>query len=89
VSSQLLRRLNSRVVDDVPFSMLVAPRFADMDDVPVPHFGVCLTVSDFHDLSKKLQSKGVKFVVEPHIRFKVSVAVMKVTFPLELIIVCT
>lgn len=41
----------------------------DSDDVPVPHFGVCLTVPDFHALAAKLKAANVKFVIEPHIRF--------------------
>lgn len=41
----------------------------DIDMVPVPHFGVCLTVEDFHALSEKVKKAGVKFVVEPHLRF--------------------
>ncbi len=36
----------------------------DRDDVPVPHFGVCLTVPDFHALAAKLKAAKVKFVVE-------------------------
>lgn len=47
-------------------SAVVAP---DADDVPVPHFGVALTVDDFQELSKRMVEKGVKFVVEPHLRF--------------------
>ena len=42
----------------------------DRDYVPVPHFGACITVSQFHELAAKLKSRGVKFVVEPHLRFK-------------------
>ncbi|RHY13286.1 hypothetical protein DYB25_003763 [Aphanomyces astaci] len=42
---------------------------ADMDDVPVPHMGVCLSVDQFHALAKKVQSKGIPFIVEPHLRF--------------------
>jgi len=42
----------------------------DKDDVPVPHFGLCLTVTEFHQLAKRLQEKKIKFVVEPHLRFK-------------------
>ena len=41
----------------------------DADMVPVPHFGVCMTVPDFHALATKLQGAGVKFLVEPHLRF--------------------
>ncbi|KAF0686610.1 Aste57867_21615 [Aphanomyces stellatus] len=42
----------------------------DMDDVPVPHMGVCLTVEQFHELAKKVQSKNIPFIVEPHLRFQ-------------------
>ncbi len=37
---------------------------ADRDEVPVPHFGVCLTVPDFHALAAKLTAARVIFVVE-------------------------
>lgn len=36
----------------------------------MPHFGVCLTVDQFQELSKKVQAAGVKFIVEPHLRFE-------------------
>lgn len=42
----------------------------DGDAVPVPHFGVILPMSEWHALADKLQQKGVKFIIEPHIRFK-------------------
>jgi len=35
----------------------------------VPHFGVCLTVPEFHDLAKRVTSQGIPFVVKPHLRF--------------------
>lgn len=41
----------------------------DGDDVPVPHFGVLLTVEDFHHLARRLGDAGVAFVIEPHLRF--------------------
>ena len=40
----------------------------DKDDVPVPHFGVCLTVEQFEAFAKAIRGK-VKFVIEPHLRF--------------------
>ena len=42
----------------------------DGDDVPVPHFGVILPMSEWQELADKLTAKGVEFVTEPHIRFK-------------------
>ncbi|MEO6588506.1 MAG: VOC family protein [Pyrinomonadaceae bacterium] len=41
----------------------------DADDVPVPHFGVVLPMDEFHNLAERLKSKGVKFIIEPKIRF--------------------
>jgi len=41
----------------------------DADNVPVPHFGIVLTMNDWKELSEKLTSKGVEFIIEPKIRF--------------------
>jgi len=42
----------------------------DGDDVPVPHFGVVLSVDDWGALAERLRSAGVAFGIEPHVRFK-------------------
>ena len=42
----------------------------DGHDVPVPHFGLVLTVPEFQVLAEKLQGAGTKFVIEPYMRFK-------------------
>lgn len=42
----------------------------DGHDVPVPHFGVVLPMSDWRALADQLTSAGIKFVIEPGIRFK-------------------
>ena len=41
----------------------------DGHDVPVPHFGVVLDWDDFHALAARLSERGVRFVIEPYIRF--------------------
>lgn len=41
----------------------------DGHDVPVPHFGVLLTVPQFHDLTERLRAAGTVFVIEPYLRF--------------------
>src|SRR3546814_4328164 len=41
----------------------------DGHDVPVPHFGVVLTMADWHALADRLRRAGTAFVIEPHIRF--------------------
>lgn len=42
----------------------------DGHDVPVPHFGVVLEWNDWHALADRLKGAGVRFGIEPHIRFK-------------------
>jgi extradiol dioxygenase family protein len=42
----------------------------DGHDVPVPHFGLVLTVPEFHTLADRLKQAGTKFVIEPYVRFK-------------------
>jgi extradiol dioxygenase family protein len=58
----------------------LAPRQADGDgpihnpvdghDVPVPHFGLILTIPQFQELADRLRSAGVEFVIEPYVRFE-------------------
>jgi uncharacterized protein len=42
----------------------------DGHDVPVPHFGLILSVEDFHALAGRLRAAGVGFVIEPYLRFE-------------------
>ena len=42
----------------------------DNISVPMPHFGCVLEWNSFRDLADKLQSAGIKFIVEPNVRFK-------------------
>jgi extradiol dioxygenase family protein len=42
----------------------------DGDEVPVPHAGLALTVEQFHALADRLRKAGVKFIIEPHLRFQ-------------------
>jgi len=42
----------------------------DGHDVPVPHFGIILTMAQWEELSVRLKAAGTHFGVEPHIRFK-------------------
>lgn len=38
--------------------------------VPVPHFGVVLEWDIFHAFAKVVKEKGIKFIIEPYIRFE-------------------
>jgi hypothetical protein len=42
----------------------------DGHDVPVPHFGLILTVPEFHALADRLRAADTKFVIEPYLRFE-------------------
>jgi extradiol dioxygenase family protein len=41
----------------------------DGHDVPVPHFGVVLTMADWQALADRLRAAGTRFGIEPHTRF--------------------
>ncbi len=38
--------------------------------VPVPHFGLLLSVPEFHRLADRLRDSGTVFVIEPYLRFE-------------------
>ena len=42
----------------------------DGHDVPVPHFGVVLTMEKWTALADRLKAAGTHFIIEPYIRFK-------------------
>ncbi|WP_327296800.1 MULTISPECIES: VOC family protein [unclassified Streptomyces] len=41
----------------------------DGHGVPVPHFGLVLTVDAFHGLADRLRAADTEFVIEPYVRF--------------------
>ena len=55
----------------------------DGDAVPVRHFGVILSVSDWGALADKLVRAGIRFIVEPHVRFKGEVGEQSTMFFLD------
>jgi extradiol dioxygenase family protein len=42
----------------------------DGEQVPVRHFGVILTPSNFKEIARKLQAAGTQFLIEPQTRFQ-------------------
>lgn len=42
----------------------------DGQNVPVPHFGVVLSMTDWKELAGRLKSKGIEFIIQPYIRFE-------------------
>jgi extradiol dioxygenase family protein len=55
----------------------------DGDNVPVRHFGMVLTLSDWQVLADKLTQAHMKFIIEPHIRFKGQVGEQATMFFLD------
>jgi uncharacterized protein len=55
----------------------------DGDNVPVRHFGVILSMPEWHALAEKLTKADVDFVIEPHVRFKGQVGEQATMFFLD------
>jgi uncharacterized protein len=55
----------------------------DGDDVPVRHFGVVLPMEEWEALADRLRTQGVKFIIEPHVRFKGEVGEQATMFFLD------
>ncbi|UAB78197.1 VOC family protein [Erythrobacter sp. SCSIO 43205] len=47
-----------------------ATNHVDGHGVPVPHFGLVLTMKDWEALAKRLREANTDFVIEPTVRFK-------------------
>ncbi|MGZ4762108.1 MAG: VOC family protein [Ilumatobacteraceae bacterium] len=41
----------------------------DGHHAPVPHFGLILSIDEFHELADRLRTAGTVFVIEPYVRF--------------------
>ncbi|MBO4122318.1 VOC family protein [Cupriavidus gilardii] len=55
----------------------------DGDDVPVRHFGAILSMEQWEALADKLRAANVRFVIEPHVRFKGQVGEQATMFFLD------
>jgi len=55
----------------------------DGDQVPVRHFGVVLAMPEWQVLADRLKAAHVKFVIEPHVRFKGEVGEQATLFFLD------
>jgi extradiol dioxygenase family protein len=42
----------------------------DGHNVPVPHFGLVLSVDRFQELAGRLTKAGIEFVIDPYVRFQ-------------------
>ncbi len=51
-------------------AMSDATSLVDGDNVPVRHFGVVLTLGAWDELAARFKDASVKFIIEPHVRFR-------------------
>jgi hypothetical protein len=61
-------QITAHLVDDPAAANGTNP--VDGDDVPVRHFGAILTWEAWHALADRLRGAGVRFTIEPRIRFE-------------------
>ena len=55
----------------------------DGHGVPIPHFGVVLSMHEWNLFKNKLVSKNIRFIIEPYIRFKDSTVEQATMFFLD------
>ena len=55
----------------------------DGDNVPVRQFGLVLPMGEWQKLADRLKAAGIKFIIEPHIRFKGEVGEQATMFFLD------
>jgi extradiol dioxygenase family protein len=65
---QLVVHLNPDLGKDGSVQNICNP--VDKHSVPVPHFGVVLSLEDWHELSARVQTFITDFIIPPHIRFE-------------------
>lgn len=52
----------------------------DGEEVPVPHFGVVLSLQEYEEFVSKISSKVINFIIEPTIRFRGEVGEQRIMF---------
>ena len=66
-----------------PQGSAAATSTVDDHQVPVRHFGAVLGMPQWRELADKLQAAGVRFIIEPHIRFQGEVGEQATMFFLD------
>ncbi len=52
----------------------------DGEEVPVPHFGVVLSIEEFEEFLLQINDKNIDFIIEPTIRFKGEIGEQRTMF---------
>ena len=52
----------------------------DGEDVPVPHFGVVLSIEEFEEFLSRVNNKKIDYIIKPTIRFKGEIGEQRTMF---------
>ena len=52
----------------------------DGEEVPVPHFGIVLSIEEFEEFLSQINDKNVDFIIKPTIRFKGEIGEQRTMF---------
>ena len=52
----------------------------DGEEVPVPHFGVVLSIEEFEEFLSQINDKNIDFIIKPTIRFKGEIGEQRTMF---------
>ena len=52
----------------------------DGEEVPVPHFGVVLSIEEFEEFLLQINDKNINFIIKPTIRFKGEIGEQRTMF---------
>ena len=52
----------------------------DGEDVPVPHFGIVLSIEEFAEFLSRINDKNIDFIIKPTIRFKGEIGEQRTMF---------
>ena len=52
----------------------------DCEEVPVPHFGVVLSIEKFEEFLLQINNKNIDFIIKPTIRFKGEIGEQRTMF---------
>ena len=52
----------------------------DGEEVPVPHFGVVLSIEEFEEFLLQIHDKNIDFIIKPTIRFKGEIGEQRTMF---------
>ena len=52
----------------------------DGEEVPIPHFGVVLSIEEFEEFLLQINDKNINFIIKPTIRFKGEIGEQRTMF---------